>query len=203
MVSHLDLPVVADRSSLESHRNVSTSWLADCGATAKQHWGHCCGRRGWSHHTSSAGLHLCSIGLCARVVTMGTGAWHTQCSWCGDHSWGLMLPTSTRTPGVNYTSSVAARYPPLNREVNGQWIVGTHSSGGLDGLVGRYQLVIWKKPSKEFMCAREADLSSVIEPLLHDVMDIHRVKAMTRDVRAKWRQRSVTNWFHLSRTSAN
>ena len=23
----------------------------------------------------------------------------------GDHSWGLMLPTSTRTPGVNYTSS--------------------------------------------------------------------------------------------------
>ena len=38
----------------------------------------------------------------------------------GDHSWGLMLPTSTRTPGVNYTSSVAVRYPPLNRKVNGQ-----------------------------------------------------------------------------------
>ena len=91
----------------------------------------------------------------------------------GDHSWGLMLPTSTRTPGVNYTSSVAVRYPPLNREVNGQWIVGTHSSGGLEGLVGGYQLVIWKKPSKEFMHARGADLSSAIEPLLHDVMDIH------------------------------
>ena len=47
------------------------------------------------------------------------------------------------------------------------------SSGGLDGLVGGYQLVIWKKPYKECMHARGADLSSVIEPLLHDVMDIH------------------------------
>ena len=73
-------------------------------------------------------------------------------------------------PPTSYdTSSVAVRYPPLNRKVNGQWIVGTHSSGGLG-----YQLVIWKKPSKEFMHARGTDLSSVIEPLLHDVMDIHR-----------------------------
>ena len=91
----------------------------------------------------------------------------------GVHSWGLMLPTSTRTPGVNYTSAVAVRYPPLNREVGGQWIVGTHSSGGLEGLVGGYQLVIWKKPSNEFLHARGADLSSVIEPLLQDLIDIH------------------------------
>ena len=79
-----------------------------------------------------------------------------------------------RTPGVNYASSVAVRYPPLNREVDGKWIVGTYSSGALEGLVGGYQLVIWKKPSKEFMNARGADLSAVIEPLLHDVMDIYR-----------------------------
>ena len=91
----------------------------------------------------------------------------------GAHAWGLMLPTSTRTPGVNYTSSVAVRYPPLNRRVGDNWIVGTHSSGGLEGLVGGYQLVIWKKPSKEFMHARGADLSSVIEPLLQDLIDIH------------------------------
>ena len=58
--------------------------------------------------------------------------------------------------------------------MNGQWIVGTHFSEGLDGLVGGYQLVIWKKPSKEFMHARGADLSSVLEPSLHDVMDVHR-----------------------------
>ena len=91
----------------------------------------------------------------------------------GAHAWGLMLPTSTRTPGVNYTSAVAVRYPPLNRQVGDHWIVGTHSSGGLEGLVGSYQLVIWKKPSKEFMHARGADLSSVIEPLLQDLIDIH------------------------------
>ena len=91
----------------------------------------------------------------------------------GAHSWGLMLPTSTRTPGVNYTSAVAVRYPPLNRQVGDHWIVGTHSSGGLEGLVGGYQLVIWKNPSKEFMHARGADLSSVIEPLLQDLMDVH------------------------------
>ena len=91
--------------------------------------------------------------------------------------WGLMLPTSTRTPGVNYTSSVGVRYPPLNREVDRKWIVGTHSSGGLEGLVGGYQLVIWTKSSKEFMHARGADLSAVIEPLLHDVMDIYRGKS--------------------------
>ena len=84
-----------------------------------------------------------------------------------------MLPTSTRTPGVNYTSSVAVRYPFLKRQVGVQWIVGTHSSGGLEGLVGGYQLVIWKNPSKEFMHARGADLSSVIEPLLQDLIDIH------------------------------
>ena len=91
----------------------------------------------------------------------------------GVHSRGLMLPTSTRTPGVNYTSAVAVRYPPLNRQVGDHWIVGTHSSGGLEGLVGGYQLVIWKNHSKEFMHARGADLSSVIEPLLQDLMDVH------------------------------
>ena len=48
------------------------------------------------------------------------------------------------------------------REVNGQWIVGTHFSGGLDGLVGGYQLVIWKKPSKDFMHATGADLSFLV-----------------------------------------
>ena len=87
----------------------------------------------------------------------------------GVHAWGLMLSTSTRTPGVNYTSSVAVRYPPLNRKVGDSWIVGTHSPGGLEGLVGGYQLVVWKKPSREFL----HDLSAVIEPLLQDLIDIN------------------------------
>ena len=39
--------------------------------------------------------------------------------------------------------------------------------------MGGYQLVIRKKLSKEFMHARGADLSSVIEPLLQDLIDVH------------------------------
>ena len=52
---------------------------------------------------------------------------------------GAMLPTSTRTR-VSTTRAQAVRYPPLkNREMGDQWIVGTHSSGGLEGLVGGNQ----------------------------------------------------------------
>ena len=92
----------------------------------------------------------------------------------GAHAWGLMLPTSTRTPGANLcTSAVAVRYPPLNREVGDNWIVGAHSSGGLEGLVGGYQLVVWKKPSMEFLHARGADLLAVIEPVLRELIDIN------------------------------
>ena len=76
----------------------------------------------------------------------------------GAHAWGLMLPTSTRTPGVNYTSSVAVRYPPLYRRVGDNWIFGTDSSGGLEGLVGGYQLVIWKNPPRN-LCMPEARTS--------------------------------------------
>ena len=68
---------------------------------------------------------------------------------------------------------MAVRYPPLNRQVGDNWIVGTHSSGGLEGLVGGYQLVVWKKPSRECLHARGADLSAVIEPLLQDLIDIN------------------------------
>ena len=57
-----------------------------------------------------------SVQLVRPVITLG-----------GSYS------SSTRTLGVNYTSSVAVRYSPLNRRVNGQWIVGTHSSEELDG----------------------------------------------------------------------
>ena len=46
-------------------------------------------------------------------------------------------------PEVNYTSSVAVRYPPLNRQVEDEWVIGAPSSGGVEGLlVGGYQLVL-------------------------------------------------------------
>ena len=78
----------------------------------------------------------------------------------GTHAWGLMLPTSTRTPGVNYTSSVAVRYPPLNRQVGESRIVGTHSSGGLAGLVhGRVSVSHLEKTIQGiFTCQRSGPL---------------------------------------------
>ena len=61
-------------------------------------------------------------------------------SAAGLHAWGLMLPTSTRTPGVCYTCTVAVRYDPLcvllqdtqtcsvsahiHSEVSKDWLVG-------------------------------------------------------------------------------
>ena len=75
-----------------------------------------------------------------------------------EHAGGLMLPISTRTPGVNYTSSVAVRYSPLNRQIGERSIVGTHSSGGLAGLVGGYQLVIWKTIQGISTCQRSGPL---------------------------------------------
>ena len=54
-----------------------------------------------------------------------------------------------------------------------KWVINGLLVLTLEGLVGGYQLVIWKKPSKEFMHARGADLSSVIEPLLQDLIAVH------------------------------
>ena len=56
----------------------------------------------------------------------------------GLHAWGLMLPTSTRTPGVCYTCTVAVRYDPLCTllQATQTWRIGTHTRGGVEGLVG-------------------------------------------------------------------
>ena len=67
-------------------------------------------------------------------------------------------------------------------------------------VVGGYQLVIWKKPFKEFMHAREADLSLFIEPLLHDVMDIHRGSS---DVLVMCAQNKDRDLFCCERLSAS
>ena len=50
---------------------------------------------------------------------------------------GLVLPTSTRTAGVTYTSIVEVRYNMLCKLLqNGEWKIGTHTLEGVDGLVG-------------------------------------------------------------------
>ena len=83
----------------------------------------------------------------------------------GLHAWGLMLPTSTRTPGVCYTCTVAVRYDPLCMLLQDTqtWRIGTHTRGGVEGLVGGYQLVHWKRPPGELVYARATDLSCLIK----------------------------------------
>ena len=68
----------------------------------------------------------------------------------GAFAWGLMLPTSTRTAGVTYTSIVGVRYDMLCELLDDKWKIGTHTLGGIDGLVGGFQFVHWYKPQKYY-----------------------------------------------------
>ena len=96
-------------------------------------------------------------------------------SAAGLHAWGLMLPTSTRTPGVCYTCTVAVRYDPLCvlLQDTQTWRIGTHTFGGVEGLVGGYQLVHWKRPPGELVYARATDLSCIIRNVYNA---LHAVK---------------------------
>ena len=86
-------------------------------------------------------------------------------SAAGLHAWGLMLPTSTRTPGVCYMCTVAVRYDPLCAllKETQTWRIGTHTLGGVEGLVGGYQFVHWQRPPGELVYARATDLACVIK----------------------------------------
>ena len=91
----------------------------------------------------------------------------------GAFAWGLMLPTSTRTAGVTYTSIVGVRYDMLCELLqNGEWKIGTHTLGGVDGLVGGFQFVQWYKPQKYYQYSRNCDLLAVIEPVLRTLRSL-------------------------------
>ena len=84
-------------------------------------------------------------------------------SAAGLHAWGLMLPTSTRTPGVCYTCTVAVRYDPLCillQDIQ-TWRIGTRRQEGVEGLVGGYQLVHWKRPPGELVHARASKMYTI------------------------------------------
>ena len=91
----------------------------------------------------------------------------------GAFSWGLMLPTSTRTAGVTYKSIVGVRYDMLCELLNDEWKIGTHTLGGVDGLVGGFQFVHWYKPQKYYQYSRNCDLFAVIEPLFQALRAAH------------------------------
>ena len=56
---------------------------------------------------------------------------------------------------------------------NGEWKIGTHTLGGIDGLVGGFQFVHWYKPQKYSQYSRNCDLFAVIEPLLQALRSTH------------------------------
>ena len=91
----------------------------------------------------------------------------------GAFAWGLMLPTSTRTAGVTYTSIVGVRYDMLCELLNDKWKIGTHTLGAIDGLVGGFQFVHWYQPQKYYQYSRNCDLLAVIEPLLQKLRSTH------------------------------
>ena len=67
--------------------------------------------------------------------------------------------------GVCYTCTVAVRYDPLCTLLQDTqtWRIGTHTLGGVEGLIGGYQLVHWKRPPGELVYARATDLSCIIK----------------------------------------
>ena len=78
-----------------------------------------------------------------------------------------MLPTSTRTAGVTFTSIVGVCHNMLCKLLsNGEWKIGTHTLEGVDGLVGGFQFVHWYKPQKYYQYFSNCDLLAVIEPVL-------------------------------------
>ena len=64
------------------------------------------------------------------------------------HSWGLMLPSSSRVSPVTYHAVVAVRYPGLCRLVNGRWELGSFASGGIPTRPPGFQMVLWDTDPK-------------------------------------------------------
>ena len=89
----------------------------------------------------------------------------------GAFAWGLMLPTSTRTAGVPYTS-IGVRYDMLCELLDGKWKIGSHTLGGIDGL-GGFELVHWYWPQKYYQYSRNSDLRAVKEPLFQKLRATH------------------------------
>ena len=68
--------------------------------------------------------------------------------------WTRQVAQGPWTAGVTYTSIVGVRYDMLYELLNGEWRIGTHTLGGVDGLVGGFQFVHWYKPQKYYQYSR-------------------------------------------------
>ena len=74
-------------------------------------------------------------------------------SAAGLHTWGLMLPTSTRTPGVRYTCTDMILCVCFSKKHKHGALALTHWAE-LKG--GGYQFVHWQRPPGELVYARAA-----------------------------------------------
>ena len=86
------------------------------------------------------------------------------------HSWGLMLPSSSRVSPVTYHAVVAVRYPSLCRLVNDMWELGSFASGGLPTRPPGFQMVLWDTDSK-ITGLVAADLETIVGQVIPDFAD--------------------------------
>ena len=86
------------------------------------------------------------------------------------HSWGLMLPSSSRVSPVTYHAVVAVRYLSLCRMVNGRWRLGSFASGGIPTRPPGFQLVLWDTDSK-ITGLVAADLEAIVGEIIPDFAD--------------------------------
>ena len=81
------------------------------------------------------------------------------------HSWGLMLPSSSRVSPVTYHAVVAVRYPSLCRMVNGRWELGSFATRPPG-----FQMVLWDTDSK-ITGLVAADLEAIVGEIIPDFAD--------------------------------
>ena len=77
---------------------------------------------------------------------------------------GSCFPPVHAHPAFATHALLAVRYDPLCTLLHDTqtWRIGTHTRDGVEGLVGEYQFVHWKRPG-ELVYARATDLSCIIK----------------------------------------
>ena len=83
------------------------------------------------------------------------------------HTWGLMLPSSSRVSPVTYHSVVAVRYPDLCRFINSTWELGSFASGGIPTKPPGFQFVLWDTNAR-INGLVAVDLETLVSQVLSD-----------------------------------
>ena len=83
------------------------------------------------------------------------------------HTWGLMLPSSSRVSPITYHSVVAVRYPALCRFINNTWELGSFASGGIPTKSPGFQFVLWDTNAR-INGLVAVDLETLVSQVLSD-----------------------------------